>query len=67
MFAIANMPVLLQAVSRVIPARYFVSVLKGIFLKGNPVRILIADAIYLVIFGAIVFLAANRAFKKKIV
>jgi ABC-2 type transport system permease protein len=66
MFSIANMPVLLQAISRVIPARYFVSVLKGIFLKGNPVRILIADAIYLVIFGAIVFIMANRTFKKKI-
>jgi ABC-2 type transport system permease protein len=67
MFAISNMPVPLQVVSRLIPARYFVSVLKGIFLKGNPIRILVIDAIFLLIFAVIVFIAANRKFKKKMV
>ncbi|MGE5173097.1 MAG: ABC transporter permease [Betaproteobacteria bacterium] len=66
MFAISNMPVPLQAVTRIIPARYFVAVLKGIFLKGNPLRLLITDAIFLVFFGLIVFIAANSKFKKKI-
>jgi ABC-2 type transport system permease protein len=67
MFAIPNMPVPLQALSRVIPARYFVATLKGIFLKGNPVRILVFDAIFLLLFAMIVFIVANRKFKKKIV
>jgi len=67
MFAISNMPVLLQMFSRLIPARYFVSVLKGIFLKGNPVRILITDAVFLLAFSLIVFVVANRKFVKKIV
>ena len=67
MFAISNMPVPLQIFSRVIPARYFVTVLKGIFLKGNPVRILIVDAIFLLFFAVIVFVVAINKFKKKMV
>jgi ABC-2 type transport system permease protein len=66
MFAISNMPAPLQALTRIIPARYFVSVLKGIFLKGNPLRILVTDAIFLLVFGLIVFAVANKKFKKKI-
>lgn len=65
MFAISNMPAPLQALTRVVPARYFVSVLKGIFLKGNPLRILVTDAVFLLIFGLIVFAVANRKFRKK--
>ncbi|MGC1455430.1 MAG: ABC transporter permease, partial [Nitrospirota bacterium] len=67
MFAISNMPIPLQLISRLIPARYFVTVLKGIFLKGNPVRILVIDAIFLLFFAVIVFIVANRKFRKKIV
>lgn len=65
MFSVTNMPTPLQILTRIIPARYFVSVLKGIFIKGNPLRILITDAIFLLIFGLIVFAAANRKFRKK--
>jgi len=67
MFAISNMPIPLQFVSRLIPARYFVTVLKGIFLKGNPVRILVIDAIFLLFFAVIVVVIANNKFKKKMV
>jgi len=67
MFAISNMPVALQFVSRIIPARYFVTVLKGIFLKGNSIKILAADAIFLLFFAMIVFAVANKKFKKKMV
>jgi ABC-2 type transport system permease protein len=65
MFAISNMPVPLQIISRIIPARYFIIVLKGIFLKGNPLRILVIDAIFLLIFGAAVFAVANKKLQKK--
>jgi ABC-2 type transport system permease protein len=67
MFAISNMPIPLQLFSRLVPARYFVTVLKGIFLKGNPIRILVIDAIFLLIFAVIVIIVANRKFQKKIV
>jgi ABC-2 type transport system permease protein len=67
MFAISNMPKPLQMLTRIIPARYYVAVLKGIFLKGNPLRILVVNAVFLLIFGIIVFAVANRKFKKRIV
>jgi ABC-2 type transport system permease protein len=67
MFAIANMPLPLQGISRLIPARYFVTVLKGIFLKGNPIQLLVVDAIFLLFFAVIIFLVANKKFKKKMV
>jgi ABC-2 type transport system permease protein len=66
MYAISNMPPVLQAVTRIVPARYFVAVLKGIFLKGSPLRLLVWNALFLVIFGLLTFVAANRKFKKKI-
>jgi len=64
MFAISNMPLPLQLFSRLIPARYFVSVLKGIFLKGNALRLLAIDALFLLVFAVIVFVVATRKFKK---
>ena len=66
MFAISNMPVPLQVFSRIVPARYFVAVLKGLFLKGNTIRILFVDAIFLLFFAGIVFVVAVRKFRKKI-
>ena len=64
MYAISNMPEFLQVVTRVIPARYFVSIVKGIFLKGNRLAILAGDGIFLLLFGVIIFLIANKKFKK---
>jgi ABC-2 type transport system permease protein len=64
MYAISNMPEFLQVVTRVIPARYFVSIVKGIFLKGNRLAILAGDGIFLLLFGVVIFLIANRKFKK---
>ncbi|MFN3395912.1 MAG: ABC transporter permease [Thermodesulfovibrionales bacterium] len=66
MYAIANMPKSLQMITYIIPARYFVSILKGIFLKGNTLRFLILETILLTIFGLIVFALANKKFKKRI-
>lgn len=66
MYAISNMPEFLQAVTRIIPARYFVSIVKGIFLKGNKLSILAGDGIFLLVFGAIIFLIANKKFKKMV-
>jgi ABC-2 type transport system permease protein len=65
MFAISNMPVPLQVISRIIPARYFIIILKGIFLKGNPLRILLVDAVFLLFYGAAVFVVANKKLQKK--
>jgi ABC-2 type transport system permease protein len=39
-YAIANMPPAVQAVTAIVPARYFVTLSKAIFLKGTPVAVL---------------------------
>jgi ABC-2 type transport system permease protein len=67
MFAISNMPAPLQIVTRIVPARYFVAALKDLFLKGNPLQYLLFDTLFLVLFGSIVFVVANKKLKKKIV
>ena len=37
LFAIEQMPIALQWITHIFPARYYVSILKKIFLKGTPV------------------------------
>jgi ABC-2 type transport system permease protein len=67
MFAITNMPKPLQVITYLIPARYFVKLLKSIYLKGVGLEILIVEAGLLTIFGAIMVALANVKFKKKLV
>jgi len=66
MYAIANMPVAIQAVTYVIPARYFVALLKGIYLKGVGLEVLGLEAGLLTAFGIAMGLVANLKFKKKL-
>jgi ABC-2 type transport system permease protein len=66
MFSIFNMPKPLQIFTYFIPARYFVAVLKGIFLKGNTLSFLLLEALLLSVFGAAVFVLAVKKFKKRI-
>jgi ABC-2 type transport system permease protein len=65
-FTIANMPGPLQLVTYLVPARYFVSVLKGVFLKGIGLRLLMVEVFFLSLYAAIVFLLATRKFRKRI-
>jgi len=66
MFSIFNMPKPLQIMTHIIPARYFVSILKGIFMKGSTFRFLALETFLLSVFGLIVFALANAKFKKKV-
>ncbi|HNS78806.1 MAG TPA: ABC transporter permease, partial [Syntrophorhabdus sp.] len=65
-FSISNMPKPLQIITYFIPARYFVTILKGIFLKGSTLRVLWLEALLLTLFAVLVFIAANRKFRKRI-
>ena len=66
LFSIEQMPVALQWITRILPARYYVSVLKKIFLKGTPTAMLSADLIPLAVFTFVLALLATRAFHKKL-
>lgn len=67
MYAIANMPLAIQGLTYLIPSRYFVAILKNIYLKGAGISILLADAIILLIFAVVILLIANAKFKKRLV
>ena len=67
MYAISNMPQAIQLVTYFIPARYFVFLLKGIYLKGSGMDILLIEAGLLTIFGVMMIVMANVKFKKKLV
>jgi drug efflux transport system permease protein len=66
LYAIEQMPVVLQWITRVLPARYYVSVLKKIFLKGSPSALLSADLIPLAIFTLVLALLATHSFQKRL-
>lgn len=66
-YPLRSMPKVLQGISYVIPARYFITLLKGIYLKGVGPRILFLEGIFLVIFSLLMFALAVKKFRKKLV
>jgi ABC-2 type transport system permease protein len=65
-FAIENMPMPIQCITYVVPARYFIAILRGIYLKGIGLEILWLDAMLLSIYAGIMILLAHRKFKFKL-
>jgi ABC-2 type transport system permease protein len=61
---IENMPGWLQAVTYVVPARYYVTALKGLFLKGVGAAALAGEQVFLAAFAVAMVLLAVRAFRK---
>ncbi|MFO7973416.1 MAG: ABC transporter permease [Candidatus Hydrogenedentota bacterium] len=66
MYDIGNMPRAVQLITYVIPARYFVSLLKGIYLKGVGLEILGLEAALLTVFGMVMIFMAIAKFKKRL-
>ncbi len=64
-FAIQNMPPALQVISRVVPARYFVKLIRAIYLKGLGLEVLAFEAGLLVLFASGVAMLTNLVFKKR--
>ena len=66
-YAISNTPPVVQVITHLVPARFLVTLLKGIYMKGAGVTILIGEASLLVLFAAAMIVLANVRFKKKLV
>ena len=66
-YAIGNMPAPIQALTHVVPARYFVTLLKGIYLKGVGLDVLALEATLLALFGVSMLVLANLRFVEKLV
>ncbi|MDE0395092.1 MAG: ABC transporter permease [Gammaproteobacteria bacterium] len=66
MFDIASMPRALQGVTFVVPARYFVTVTRGIFLKGVGPEVLWPQAILMAAFATLGLALATAVFRKEL-
>lgn len=65
-FAIEAMPEPIQIVTYLVPARYFIVILKGVFLKDVGLRLLFWEFVFLAIYALIVFWIATKKLKKKV-
>jgi ABC-2 type transport system permease protein len=65
-YPIDQMPVVIQAITHLIPARYFITIIRDVFLKGTPLSFLMNDLLALAVFAAILTMLAMRAFHKKL-
>lgn len=65
-FPIENMPAAIQWITYAIPLRYFLEIVRGIFLRGNGVAVLWPQILILALFGVgILALSASR-FRKRV-
>lgn len=62
-FAIHNMPAALQYLTYIVSARYFITLLRGIYLKGIGLEILWANALMLFLYALILIVLAHRKLK----
>ena len=65
-YEIFNMPSVVQVITYFIPARYFITILRGIYLKGIGISDLWLEALCLIIFTYLATGAAIKKFKKKV-
>jgi len=63
-FPIANMPVVIQWLTYLNPLRYFLVILRGIFLKGVGISILWPQYVALAVLGIALFIGAVTRFHK---
>lgn len=66
LYDIASMPFFLRVITYIVPARYFISVTRGIFLKGVGLEALWPQAFSMIAFAAIGLALATVAFRKRI-
>ncbi|HVY83221.1 MAG TPA: ABC transporter permease [Steroidobacteraceae bacterium] len=65
-FAIDQMPPVIQGITYVVYARYFVTILKALFLKGSGALALWAPILGLVIYAVAVLTLAARSFRRQL-
>ncbi len=65
-FPLENMPAILRAISFVVPARYFLEIIRGIYLKGTGLGAFWPQAVFLAGFGATMLLISILRLKKRL-
>jgi ABC-2 type transport system permease protein len=65
-FSIHNMPPPIQVITYIVPGRYFIAAMRGIFLKGIGMEILWLNAFLLILYTALMVLLAHRKMRFKL-
>jgi len=65
-YSISSMPRIIQAITVLVPARYFIDIIKAMFLKGTGIALLWLDFLLLCIYGAAMFFFAARKLRQKV-
>ena len=65
-FPIENMPQWIQAITYAIPLRYYITILRGVILKGDGFLQLIPETITLLVMGLTILYLSSLRFKKRL-
>lgn len=65
-YSIDGMPRPIQIVTHAFPARYFIAILKALYLKGEGLQLLWAEVLFLIAYSAVIFVAATRKVGTKV-
>jgi ABC-2 type transport system permease protein len=66
LFPIDQMPVAIQIVTYIMPARYYMDIIRNVFLKGSPIALLLKELLALAFLSSLLVFMATRIFKKKL-
>ena len=66
MYPIDQMPVVIQVITHIVPARYYMSILRNVFLKGTSITLMWQDFLGLALFATLLAFTATRVFKKRL-
>lgn len=66
MYPIDQMPAVIQGITHIVPARYYMSILRNVFLKGSDIALMWKEFLGLGLIAALLALVATRAFKKQL-
>lgn len=65
-YPIESMPKIIQYITYLIPLRYLLTIVRGIFLKGAGFRELWQDTLILAVYGLVIFVLSILRFQKKL-
>ncbi len=65
-FAIRNMPPFVQGLTYLFPARYFIAVTKGVYMKGLGVTPMLGEVAFMIVFSTVMTALCVACFRKRL-
>lgn len=66
MFPITNMPVPMQVISTIVPARYYIHITRVLFLKGAGVDAIWTDLVAMTLYASVLLIVATSRFRRSL-